>query len=746
MVRRSPVPAVAVACFLIGAARLVCPSAVLAQSIAEVQITPDTMTLTVGQRRTVLAAAFDRQGNLIPTTRFSFWSSDTAVANVRTDGTILAQRPGLAKIEARAQTRRAALALLVVASDSAGGDSAVATASAAPPVDSGSRAAVLAVDPPAATILPGETIRLSPRPLRGDGTPADPVRVTWRSFHPATATVDQSGLVTGAAAGTALIEARSAGGLGATAQINVAPAPFVLEPGRLVLGPDETDTLRAVVPAQADRVLRGGISWASSDPAIVQVTPDGVARGIAPGSAEITATGFGQQQQIGARVHRLPASFVVSPLTTERVIVPLRGTQAFRASAEAADSTPIPEARITWDVSDTGVAVFDTVTGVLSARTLGTTSLTARLTGFPAATWNVMVVPGTIGLSHTRVGLRVGGRDTLAASLLDQAGQPAEPAPDLTWTSSNTQAALVGNDGVVVATGIGHSTITATAPWGQHASAEVFVAGDLLFSSNRLGSFNLYAVRLSAPSTFLPVLRDSATDLQGVYSPDRTEVVFSSDRIGTYALYLMNADGSELRRLTLGNGGDTDPVWTPDGKQIVFSSTRTGVSRVYIMGADGENPRALTDSADASLSPAVSPDGKQVAFVSARDGNYEVYLVGLDGTGQQRVTTTPTPESQPHFFPNGDLAWVVTSNRGSGSQMVRHTAAGQTTVLAETPDPVVSFALSRDGRTMVYVTGKLTDVAKGTTVYRFLVQSTTPGSTPTAVPLSPGERIVSPAF
>ena len=81
--------------------------------MAEVQVTPETMTLGVGQRQTLFATAYDRQGNLIPNARFTFWSSDTLVAKVGKEGTVVGVTPGLAKVEARVQGRRASIAILI---------------------------------------------------------------------------------------------------------------------------------------------------------------------------------------------------------------------------------------------------------------------------------------------------------------------------------------------------------------------------------------------------------------------------------------------------------------------------------------------------------------------------------------------------------------------------------------------------------------------------------------------------------
>ena len=93
------------------------PAAALqAQSISEIQVTPETMTLGVGQKQALFAAAFDARGNLMASAKFTFWSSDTLIAKVRKDGSVVGVAPGLAKIEARSNGRRASMAVLITGS------------------------------------------------------------------------------------------------------------------------------------------------------------------------------------------------------------------------------------------------------------------------------------------------------------------------------------------------------------------------------------------------------------------------------------------------------------------------------------------------------------------------------------------------------------------------------------------------------------------------------------------------------
>ena len=90
------------------------------------------------------------------------------------------------------------------------------------------------------------------------------------------------------------------------------------------------------------------------------VGPNGIVQARQPGRTEIVMTGFGQERRASLTVHRLPQVLVVTPKPpTEALQLPLRATRQFSAVAQAADSTPIPEARITWELGDTTKASFD---------------------------------------------------------------------------------------------------------------------------------------------------------------------------------------------------------------------------------------------------------------------------------------------------------------------------------------------------------------------------------------------------
>src|SRR5213076_2596043 len=85
---------------------LAVPSALAAQNVAEVQVAPPAVTIRVGERSSLLATAFDRIGNVIPTVRIIWSSNNVGIAKVDNNGTITGVANGVALIEARVGARR----------------------------------------------------------------------------------------------------------------------------------------------------------------------------------------------------------------------------------------------------------------------------------------------------------------------------------------------------------------------------------------------------------------------------------------------------------------------------------------------------------------------------------------------------------------------------------------------------------------------------------------------------------------
>jgi TolB protein len=88
----------------------------------------------------------------------------------------------------------------------------------------------------------------------------------------------------------------------------------------------------------------------------------------------------------------------------------------------------------------------------------------------------------------------------------------------------------------------------------------------------------------------------------------------------------MKNDGTAVLRLTNDSSMDVWPVYSPDGKAIAFTSNRTGSYNVFVMNEDGSGVRNITNNKSINNFAAWSPDGKSIAFISNHQGSYEVYF------------------------------------------------------------------------------------------------------------------------
>ena len=84
----------------------------------------------------------------------------------------------------------------------------------------------------------------------------------------------------------------------------------------------------------------------------------------------------------------------------------------------------------------------------------------------------------------------------------------------------------------------------------------------------------------------------------------------------------------------------TDAVYSPDGLKIAFISTHDGDPEIFVMNADGTGIRKLTDNTAVDAAPNWSPDGSKIIFTSDRSGEYEFYTMKADGSQQLMI---PTP-------------------------------------------------------------------------------------------------------
>ena len=149
------------------------------------------------------------------------------------------------------------------------------------------------------------------------------------------------------------------------------------------------------------------------------------------------------------------------------------------------------------------------------------------------------------------------------------------------------------------------------------------------------------------------------------WSPDGARLAVSLSREGGSQIFLINPDGSALRRLTSSSAIDTEPRFSPDGKWIYFTSDRGGSPQIYRMSAAGGTPQRVTFEGGYNVSPRLSPDGRTLAYIARNAGKFQVALLDLENRQVQIVTDSDRDES-PSFAPNGRMILHATVIGGRG--------------------------------------------------------------------------------
>ena len=739
---------------------LALPAAALAQNVAEVQVAPPSVTLKVGERSGLIATAFDRVGNVIPTVRVIWSSNNLQVAKVDNEGTVTGVANGVAIIEARVGQRKGQAAVQVVGgpaapgppqptpSRGAPGQAAPSDALAGQPAGVGT-ASVLRIEPQTIYLLPSENTRVFPHALKEDGSPAAPVAVSWKSLREDIASVDQNGVVVALAPGQGTVQVVGPGGLTGTAPVVVQPAEIaLLEPAPLTLSPGEVDTLHVIVPTQGGRSINPlALQWSTADPAVARVSLTGALTGVAPGRTTLSVSGLLQSKSVPVIVHKAVQALTFVPSAKTEIPVPIQGSVKFQVQAHAVDSSLVPEAPLRWSVGDTGVAGFDPATGVLVGKKVGKTQLVVRGPGQGlSVTWNVRVIAAGLKLSTVRIGLALGRRYAVKASFADETGVVIQPATGVAWASDNPAVAGVGEDGTITPVSYGHARVTATAPGGRRATVDVFVQGEIVVASSRSGHFQLYSAERSNLGQLRKIVpEDTSSASEPVFSPDGSRIAYVSNRDGTPEIYVMDADGSNAARFTNAPGRHGHPAFTPDGSALVFEAQRTAHPQIYLQQLTGSDAIPLTQEPASNSQPTVSPDGETIAFVSNRDGSDEIWLMSRDGTNQRVFTKSPQiRESAPHFLRDGALTYLVEGKDGGRtmSQVVKaDLATGRVAPATGTEFAVSWFAINPVGDLLALVVNAQPG---GKPIYRVYLSAA--GQPAVPMPTTGTEQMVTPAL
>jgi TolB protein len=240
----------------------------------------------------------------------------------------------------------------------------------------------------------------------------------------------------------------------------------------------------------------------------------------------------------------------------------------------------------------------------------------------------------------------------------------------------------------------------------------------LAFSSNRDGErmagpvaprdiSNIYMVDYDGAN----IRRLTATrslDIAPVWAPDRSAVAYMSYRTGYADILIHYMNGAKYTTPARGSAAVQNylPAWSPDGTKIAFMSSRDGDPEIYVMNRDGSGVRRLTNHPANDVTPTWSPTGTQIAFTSNRSGNPQIWVVNADGTGLRQITREshcdrPTWSPAPY----NEIAYASRSGAGNVIRIFDF-ASGASRTITDDIGNNESPSFAPNGRHLAFVSSR----------------------------------------
>jgi uncharacterized protein YjdB len=501
------------------------------------------------------------------------------------------------------------------------------------------------VQPTTVTVAAGQTVALSATARDVFGNDLG-LAVTWSSQSPATATVTPAGVVTGVAAGTALIAATAdrVTGHGAVTVTAAVPVISSITPDSVESTPDGLEIVirgTGFMPTSAAYLDFSSrpTEYLSATELKMQLWP-GDLNTSAPRQVQVHNAGPGGGTSAAASLRIVPGVWSVRITPTTGLSLWSGQEQQLTATAYDEQNRPLSGRAVTWRSSDTTVATVD-ATGRLRAVRPGYITVDAFIgqrVGFTGVEvlqplpWDLLY-EGTHG-GYPELWLLTLGPDAAPRRILPAGTYGADPAA----SPDGARIAFVG------------------------------LSVD--------GARNIFVV--NRDGTGLRQLTfDAAADEQPAWSRDGTRIAFRSMREGVSDIFMINADGSGLANVTnnlqRGAGGmkaAERPTWTPAGRIIFtygYALLNPLAYHLVSVQADGSDWKALTDGYWREFEPEVSPDGRFIALRRVRDefgpNNEYISVITVDG-GDLGFISLPGPGRTPSWSPDG--AWLTFSQAQPG--------------------------------------------------------------------------------
>jgi serine/threonine protein kinase/Tol biopolymer transport system component len=210
-------------------------------------------------------------------------------------------------------------------------------------------------------------------------------------------------------------------------------------------------------------------------------------------------------------------------------------------------------------------------------------------------------------------------------------------------------------------------------PFGQNGSSVAWARqGNMLAFVSAVRVQALYQIPIPIPADAVQPERfigSRRTENSPAFSPDGRSLVVSSDRSGTFQIYLSDAQGNGATQLTNLFGYTVgSPFWSPDGRRIVFDARVMGNADVWVMNSDGSQAQRVTTEPAEDVTGVWAPDGASIVFCSNRSGDQQLWRVPAGGG--PAVQFTHEGGFAPKLSPDGKFFYYLRSRAAGGLRRI----------------------------------------------------------------------------
>lgn len=188
-------------------------------------------------------------------------------------------------------------------------------------------------------------------------------------------------------------------------------------------------------------------------------------------------------------------------------------------------------------------------------------------------------------------------------------------------------------------------------------------------------------------------------------SPAGDVIAFAGRVDGGLALFTIGVDGSNERRLTPADHFIIQPTWSPDGSRIAFTSFGASETGIWVVNADGSDLRPLIVTEDGFAGAAAwSNDGTRLAYSWFSSDNRGLFVANADGSDPRKIH--PESAGRPDWSPDDSELLVLNIGDDVGNRGIVRIAADGSELLSLTPTSVNVYAVARwspDGNTILFV-------------------------------------------